>query len=73
MNGSEKDTTTLTALEFETEITTAFHTLDVRIADVALRIGELIRELGVEIGAVGDQHNSRRAELHALHQQAREE
>ncbi len=51
----------------------ALHTQHGVIADVSLAIGELLRELAIKIGAVGDQDNGRARKGHTLHHQAGEE
>ena len=55
------------------QVIAALHADDGFIADVAFGIGEQAGELVIQIGAVGDHDQGRAGEIHALHQQPRQE
>ena len=73
VNGGEKDPATVTTLQEFAQVIAALHADDRLIADVALGISEQARELIIEIRAVGDHDQGRAGEIHALHQQPRQE
>ena len=49
----------------------AFHGFNGVVANKTRGAAKLFRELIVEVGAIGDQHNGRAGKIDTLHQQAR--
>ena len=73
VDGGQEHTATVTALEQFAQLGPALHADHGLIADIGLGVGELLAELVVQIGAVGDQYNGRAFQLQTLHQQAGQE
>ena len=68
LDGREKHTATLAALQLFAQVGTALHAFNTLVADILLGCRKQSRKLVVQIGAVGNQHNRRRLEFQRLHE-----